>query len=157
MEAERFDRLARVLAGSIPRRRLLRLLAAGLAGGAVLRLGREEAAARCLATGEACRRSDECCPGAECAGRLCRCRDGFKDCGGGLACRGGFCDGCLDANQICEPDGRACCFSDCTVDGFESTCLSNRDGRCERDFDCRACFFDPSRCAGACTGSRCTV
>ena len=117
--------------------------------------------------GGRCAAGSECCSGecyrsprraagtcAPCRGRRCV-RN--ADCCGGLTCRGGFCDGCLDANQTCEPDGRACCFSDCTVDGFESTCLSNRGGRCERDFDCRACFFDPSRCVGACTGGRCTV
>lgn len=118
-----------------------------------------------------CERSDECC-GGNCityGGQLrcwpCRgfpCTDD-RQCCQNLTCEQSpgpaefalFCGGCRGRHQTCSVNEQ-CCTTECTPDSPGSTCLSNRDGRCLSDFDCRDCFVN-GNCAGACAGGRCRV
>ena len=153
MDGRRFDELARAAAASLPRRRLLRLLAGGLAGGALLRLGREAAAARCLVVGERCRRSDDCCPGELCLNRVCECREGFKECGG--YCADLLADGqnCGDCGVVCKDD-HVCNAGECVCPKPLTEC----DGVCvdlrRDDKHCgecgRSCPTGQTCCFGVC-------
>lgn len=118
-----------------------------------------------------CASDAECCQGAcvEFGGRR-RCRrclgipcDQDAECCGGLACFQSpgppefaqFCGGCRGRRVACAVNEQ-CCSSECTLDERGSTCLSNRDGRCLSDLDCRDCFVN-GNCEGACVGLRCRV
>lgn len=117
-----------------------------------------------------CERDDECC-GGNCVayGGQRRCRPCLgvpcsedRQCCGGRTCvptpgpgTTRSCGGCRGRRQDCTGNEQ-CCSSDCSPDAPGSTCLSNRDGRCASDFDCRECFLN-GNCAGACVGGRCRV
>ncbi len=81
MDESRFDALARSLATSPSRRRMLIALAAGLLSSP---LGRRppSAAAACKRVGQNCDQNGDCCAGAECAGGACQCKNGKSECGG---------------------------------------------------------------------------
>jgi hypothetical protein len=125
-----------------------------------------------------------CCPGGECRGAYCcsascdavnglcsPCEGGVcddaADCCQDLPCvrivvpgghRIGRCGGCLDRAEYCDPDTSVCCAADCTFDRKEGrhVCLSRRDGPCQRDIDCAACYYGDEECKGICKGGQCT-
>jgi hypothetical protein len=81
MEHDQFDRAAAETASGISRRRALRLLGGGVAGGFLaLRAVPAFASPRCRRPGEECDREKACCNGVCCAGVCCRpgqvCQDG---------------------------------------------------------------------------------
>ena len=85
-----------------------------------------------------------------CEGHFCT---SAADCCGGLPCENveadGRCGGCRDRSVTCSTNSQ-CCFSDC----YRGVCHSNAGGRCRRDVDCAACYFN-GRCDGACFDGRC--
>jgi hypothetical protein len=116
-----------------------------------------------------CLGNDDCCGGTcvQYGGRL-RCRPCLgvpctedRQCCQNLTCDQStgpaeavrFCGGCRGRRQSCSANEH-CCSSDCTPDSPGSTCLSNRDGRCLDDLDCRDCFLN-GNCTAVCVGGRC--
>lgn len=116
--------------------------------------------------GRQCDAARPCCP-------LWNCEKGF--CGGcadfGQACTAvhpcctetdgctnGFCGGCIrafspeDGNPPCPQNGALCCDTDCTG----GVCVSEQDGPCARDVDCKTCADNfPDQCDGACVAGKC--
>jgi hypothetical protein len=104
----------------------------------------------CATEGQGCHTDRPCCPGEG-------------------ECTNGFCGGCIrspdEGVTQCVSGGVPCCDTQCTIyapgsgSGF---CVSEKDGPCARDLDCRTCWdnFDsvPSPCPGACDADgKCTV
>jgi hypothetical protein len=113
---------------------------------------------RCRREGVPCTSFETCCSGAcdflvdggtcaPCRGQSC---SADYPCCGGLACTGGFCGGCRDRGSSCSANSD-CCFSDC-VGG---ACLSAANGRCARDADCQACYYNNVFCDNACVNGTC--
>ena len=65
MDGQRFDAMARAMAGGATRRRALRLAGGGLAGAllAAAGLGGRAQADTCKASGKACKKGGQCCSG----------------------------------------------------------------------------------------------
>ena len=84
MDGQRFDGLARAMAGGAPRRGALRLLAGAALAGVLGAAGAGDAAAGCFQKGRRCRYDRQCCSG--------RCREGEcarpRRYGGGGFCAG---------------------------------------------------------------------
>jgi hypothetical protein len=80
IDGERIDALARLVAGGVPRRRLLGGLTAGLAAPLLEWFGARAAA--CNKVGRPCERNADCCEGARCGGGECVCKAGFDQCAG---------------------------------------------------------------------------
>jgi hypothetical protein len=103
MHDRRFDDLTRALAGGASRRGLLRGVAAGLLGTALVRVDR--AAAACKRVGKPCS-GDNCCAGAVCDDGVCRCEAGLTTCNGP---RGAVCVADCPFNQTLSSDCRCVC------------------------------------------------
>ena len=115
MDGQRFDELARALAGGTSRRRLLRGIggligvAAGLAGAEAT--SAKPAPKKCKNQGSGCKANGDCC-GGTCCNRVC--------CGDGATCVDGACvepecsetRPCPDLGQLCWPD--VCVNGSCT-------------------------------------------
>lgn len=146
MDGHRFDDLTRALAGGASRRRVLRGLAAGVAGAFAGTFSRRRVGAQqeCREVDRACYNDFECCGGgfngnssAFCfkpRGRdrgKCTCREGFEECGGECVDPIGFCESglffencrcvCEDGSEPCRGSNACCEFGECIeVDpGFE--------------------------------------
>lgn len=124
MDHRNFDRLAREAAATPSRRAMVRLLAAGVAGGALARLGLGAAEAQVdveaqgsRGVGERCNRTRQCQRGLKCCGR--RCRDVLTDR-----------SRCGNCNRTCDRDTQVCRNGRC----FD-TCRGAQPGVC----DTRAC------------------
>ena len=133
----------------------------------------------CRGTGARCNGDDQCCS-HRCRKKVCRCAgaggpwlrsghcggaaycqpggtcsdacagnwgDGNRDCCASAPCDAGTgtCGGCAMRATFCSAT-RPCCFSECNG----GACFSAAGQRCAQDKDCRACYFDPTKCAGAC-------
>ena len=169
MDADRFDRLARTLAASASRRRVLRGLTGGVLGGVLGLVGLEEAAAACRLSGQRCSPANACCNGARCLDGRCRCKtgQGFEACNGpGTKCVNtntseqhcGACDQpcptgavCIDGVCTCPPGTEACdgaCRTACptgqTRDPASCQCIVP----CVPDCSGKACGGDG--CGGSC-------
>ena len=97
MDGERFDRIARALGATPPRRGALRLLAAGALGailarprGAVVQVGIAANTGSCRATGDVCDGDKDCCS-QRCEGGRCQCRKRGAACTVDRACCSGRC------------------------------------------------------------------
>lgn len=177
MDQDRFDDLARTVAGSGTRRAMLRRLAGGALGALVAGLGLSEATAqeqteashRCRNVGGRCEQGDRCCAGAVCRGGRCDCRGGRKRCGNrcirDTACCTGGRTGCATnqtcingacVSTICRPN---CTDKQCGADGCGGSCGTCAVGRaCSADGRClptcrpscgrRQC--GPDGCGGSC-------
>jgi hypothetical protein len=117
MDAKRFDRIARLVALSMDRRAMGRVMVgAGLVCGAGMRATPSVHAA-CLADGQGCRRGSQCCSG------LCAAQGGRKKCR--PAPNQGVCT--IEANACVDPARTACgprCSCYVTLDG-KSFCGRN--------------------------------
>ena len=103
MDGERFDLIAKRLAGT-SRRGALRLLAGGALAAAGLVPAREAAAACSKAEGQRCRKTSNCCQG--------RCKRNNKcGCGRGQV----TCDLNLGHTARCCPSGNTCCAEGCCL------------------------------------------
>lgn len=80
METKRFDRLTRSMAEGLPRRTVLRGLAAGVLGAVVATRAGGADARVCRRFGERCNRSENCCHG-KCAPRrkVCDCHHSYQE------------------------------------------------------------------------------
>jgi hypothetical protein len=147
MDDNRFDNLARSIAGA-SRRRVLGGLLGGALGGALFVLGGDEGAARaeCFKRDKRCRRDDQCCSG--------RCDHGFCDpcrrdtviCKGKCVKRDLFerdPQNCGRCGRRCDGDER-CENGKCVASGGGATCLR----------DCESCSpkGGPPCCNGICNG-----
>lgn len=166
MDDDRFDHIAKTLAGSASRRVALRVLG-GTALGAVLTwLGVEQASAACLAPGATCRTSGACCSGrckkrkGHRRGKCTTCGTGKKfcpavpacqaccantDCPGSETCQSGTCRVCpagtfLCATGVCCPNGQACVSGACAA-----TCPANPN----------SCGNPATRCGETSAGNPC--
>lgn len=162
MDAERFDRIARLLPAA-SRRGAVRMLGALAVGGSALALlSPDEAAAKCVNPGKRCKKKGEakkaCCGGASCKGKRCKCpvnrvKCGAKCCAVGQICANGVC-------TIACPQGSAVCLNTCCVPG--QTCVNNVctngakavGAQCPKDFPglcssgkCGCNSNDPNLCA----------
>ena len=115
--------------------------------------------------GTRCTGFETCCSGScdflvgggtcsSCRGHYC---DANYPCCPGTPCLDNRCGGCLDRAVACTPGGMPCCFSDCANIGGGYACLSQAGGRCKHDANCAGCYFNSSRCAGACVEGVCQV
>lgn len=143
MDDRRFDAFTKHLAETPSRRRVLKGLAGGIAGGLLVRLGAAgTAAAKCAAPNVRCR--GVCCPAptngtATCADRTC-----------GIACNSGYvpCNGaCVPGNCCTNAD---CAFPDtCGGGGVTNVCghIACVNGTCPAGQDCLndtcSCHFNP--------------
>jgi hypothetical protein len=140
MNERRFDTIARGLAGPLPRRPLIGVLAGALTAAWVL----PEQALACKKVGRKCDKNKDCCDGARCKGGKngkCRCKGGFTKCG--KQCYN------LDKDeQHCGACDNACAEGDSCIDGScaEFGCTANLDS-CEEDALCIAC---PNRPEAVC-------
>jgi hypothetical protein len=122
MEDQRFDGVARALAGlGTTRRSLLPGIAGSVA--AMLVRGGETAAARCVAPGKKCRTKtgkQPCCGGAKCQGPKCKCPPGRPKCGPKCCAKGQRCQNrrCVATkpNPGCTGD---VCAKGCAYDNLE--------------------------------------
>lgn len=135
MDDHRFDDLVRSL-GSTSRRRMTRLLVAGLVG-AIGRPAREADAA-CGRLGRRCGGGKRCCAGTACRGGRCRCKTG-------VACAGR----CCPAGQRCA-DAR--CVAPCVPEDPATTCGQDGCGpqrnNCGREVDYGPCVCHPYTTCG---------
>jgi hypothetical protein len=119
-----------------------------------------------------CTRDDDCCSGqcvsigghrqcVPCQGMPC---SATQRCCQGLPCEqspgpddtASFCGNCRGRRLSCTANEQ-CCSTDCTPDETGgSTCLSNRDGQCSSDNDCRECFVG-GNCNFVCVNGRCRI
>jgi hypothetical protein len=147
MDDNRFDSLARTLAGGTnSRRRLLRTLGGGTLAALLGRLGLEEAVAACVKSGRRCGDGQKCCQGAKCKHGRCKCVNGGTPCGGTCCTVGQVCDnGICFEKEVPPPPGcgRGCKAGDECVDG---ACVV-RAGTCPATAD--HCAVDQSLCNGA--------
>lgn len=79
MDEQRIDRLARLLATGVGRRRIATGLAGVLLGGLMLP---RPALAGCKKAGKRCDKNNDCCDHATCKGDTCQCKNRFKACDG---------------------------------------------------------------------------
>jgi hypothetical protein len=173
MDHQRFDDLARALATSTSRRRVLR----GLAGGVLASLGALAPAATlathtgCRHHGKPCSRRGQCCSGRCTTAGVCRCPSSRKPCGTTACCDpatqhccGGACvplsDTCCTIDADCD-DGDACTDNTCntTTHTCASTnlpggtqCTQNGGRVCDGQGHCVECT-QPSDCPD--TGGTC--
>jgi LPXTG-motif cell wall-anchored protein len=146
MDSQQFDELTRRLAQGASRRRVLKGLVAGLAGGGALAVANRETLAQCLEDGEECSSPTQCCGGA-CIEGLCSGCETHDDCPDDLLCCGpgdplGVCrdvECCIDnpdPNETC-PEGTSCFEGQCDPlcveeECDEGTCCCN-DQTCSAD------------------------
>jgi hypothetical protein len=101
MDVSRFDSIAKTLAVDTSRRRVLRGIAAAVAGLIVAPVARGQAAT-CYAAGDSCNVDSECCVGT-CGYGYCRCPAGKTNCNG--LCLDN-CQGCptgwIKCNGVCH-------------------------------------------------------
>ena len=149
MDADRFDRIAKTLAASGSRRRVL----GGLLGGALGLFGplvQERAAAGhfgCKHVGRSCTRRRECCSG------ICQGPRGRKSCRahGTGTCQAGQ-NSCEGASVSCN--GNSSCFCQVTT-GNAAFCGTSPQScvPCKRDKDCVEEFgFAAGSACGVCAG-----
>lgn len=159
MDGERFDRLARALAGGVSRRRLVRSL--GAAGGLLAVLGPRPAAAACAYVGDRCRPNWPCCPGARCRDDRCTCRKGLTSCFEPY----GVCFDLRNDRNHCGRCRRRCAGGDscrrgeCVPPEPGSVPSVPREGGCNATIDCNqeggpvVCARPSEACGGA--GGQC--
>ena len=143
MDGHRFDDLTRALASGSSRRRVLKGLVGGAAGGALSLVGlRRAGASHGRPAGATCIRNEHCASGV-CDPQTRRCA------------------GCVPFNQRCDPAENACCQEQggpticspiavgCSL-GF-TFCAQGHGGACDGDCDC---VCEPGNClccsAGTC-------
>jgi hypothetical protein len=119
MDAEQFDRIARVLGSGASRRRVLHGLVGGALGGAAVASRRSDAAAK----GKRCGRGSDCPPNQICPDGNCTSCRAFTGSSGPFACKGPSGQG-----TCCNPGGFCClCKEDSPVGGGTTT---STVGRC---------------------------
>ena len=122
--------------------------------------------------GQVCAGPEECCPDypdcengfcGGCASKGAGCNEQRPCCPGEPPCAGNsYCGGCIRS----LPGGVTqcftnlpCCDTQCTfyAPGNEvGFCVSEKDGPCVRDLDCRTCWDNyPDQCDGACVNGKC--
>lgn len=112
MDTRRFDTWARALAGGLPRRGALTVIAGLVVSGAAMPPSRRNAAAACINRGQYCDpNTEQCCSPLACIEHECTdcMTKGQKGCKKQDCCRGLKCDGgeCVkDADAKCE--GKRC-------------------------------------------------
>jgi hypothetical protein len=172
MDDERFDRLARSIAGSPSRRQVVGGLASGALGILLGAVRPEVVAAACRKAGANCGRRKRCCAGARCletadGGRRCQCNPGLEQCPDGrchdlktdpATCGSCFigCAGPVGTPVTCV--GGECCAADRVVDGaccraerIEDCCPADRIFvKCRQRCVCGR--HDPSFCGGPISG-----
>lgn len=150
MDGTRFDDwITKLTTGGGTRRLAVRLLAGGVLGGVLARLGVEDAAAGCVRLGKTCERRDRCCDGGRCKGGRCTCAAGEIRAGRQCVTGRGTCQG---GNDSCSGTVAFTCNgnSDCV-------CLTTMAGatRCGTSFGlCDACSVD-SDCGSHGAGAFC--
>jgi len=139
MDGNRFDRIAKSLAGT-SRRQALKLVAAGAVGASLSRLGLGAKAADTRGEGE-------------------RCRD-TRDCRGDLRCCNDRCRNTLNDPRFCGSCGNRCGDREvCRNGGCFRSCTSQQAGRCELSACGPLCGCNPEvNGDGVCqrTGVSCT-
>lgn len=166
MDAQRFDRLTRLLAAGADRRRVLRVL---LGTGAGLLTARVGVAQEAPPNAAVCVKDDDCvapdsdpCTGVLCADGVCSpfiasCAPGFACCGNGQCCATTVCQGDADCPSGGDPCTRVRCQDGACLDSrvlcpAGSTCCGSGECcplPCLTDVDCAVTGGDP------CTGARC--
>lgn len=155
MDPTRFDRFARTLSASRPRRTLV-----GAALAALLASPAGEVAAACRGTGAGCRRDTHCCSG-QCTKRgRCRCiRTSLGGCRRGADCCSGVCATghrdrvCCGKDQILTDDGTCGCNELAGDVKCAYTCCNELLG--EQCCEGRCCARGQQCVAGRCVASRC--
>jgi hypothetical protein len=137
MDDQRFDTIARAVAAATSRRSLLRAIAGGIGGGALVTLGRwdEASAQACAVVGEECGEDADCCDD--------------------LVCTEGTCQEpavCAGEGEACEEDGD-CCAGICCVGACRDIecCIDEPDpnARCPEGTSCFEGVCDPIDETGA--------
>lgn len=88
MDHQRFDTFTRALARGVPRRSVLKTIAAAIAGGAAAAKAADDADAACKKLGQTCAAQTDCCTGLTCTDGICKCGPGQEKCNaaGAITC-----------------------------------------------------------------------
>ncbi len=143
MENERFDRIAKALAGTGSRRSTLRAWAAAPLAAVLAGLGATgAAAATCKKPGRKCGKDKDCC-NKRCKKGKCRCRKvgrtcssfiNLNDCCGSMSCLGaaGATTCCISNNLTCSQTSDCCGDEVCeTAPGGRKRCCRRKGEICQ--------------------------